>query len=162
MVTDSQSDGARKDGRPPFDLDRRAFNLRFRMRMPSTTTAIDFAVGQLVRLADECRCFGAAEERADMEIALHEALANAVRHGNGNQPHRDVAVRCYGSLERGLIVAIRDQGDGFDPDGVPDPRRADKILLAHGRGLFLMRKLMDHVLYLKGGREVVLFKKGVR
>jgi serine/threonine-protein kinase RsbW len=128
------------------------------MRMPSTGSAIEFAVEQLVNVADECRCVGPEEERADLEIALREALANAVCHGNENAPDRDVRVRCYGCTDRGFIVAIRDQGAGFDPEDVPDPRDSDKVLLNHGRGLFLMRKLMDHVLYLKGGREVVLFK----
>jgi serine/threonine-protein kinase RsbW len=51
---------------------------------------------------------------------------------------------------------VRDEGAGFDPDAVPDPRRDDRVLLHHGRGLLLMRELVDRVIFRRGGREVVL------
>jgi len=53
---------------------------------------------------------------------------------------------------------VRDQGPGFDPARVPDPRHPDRRHLHHGRGLLLMRELMDRVEYRRGGREVLLFK----
>ena len=51
------------------------------------------------------------------------------------------------------------EGKGFDPDKVPDPRSADRVHLTHGRGLLLMRELMDRLEYRRGGSEVVLFQK---
>ena len=68
-------------------------------------------------------------------------------------------MRCYGDPRSALLIAVRDEGDGFDPDKVPDPREDDRIHLDHGRGLFLMRALMDYVEHRKSGREVVLFKQ---
>ena len=62
-------------------------------------------------------------------------------------------------LRKGFIIAVRDEGPGFDPAQVPDPRREDRLHLTHGRGIFLMRELMDHIQHRKGGREIVLYKK---
>ena len=154
----SQSNGsAMPPGDPPFPLDRRRFRLRFRMRMPSTPAALELAVDQITRVAESCDCCGAGGE-TDLEIALREALANAIFHGNEGEPHRRVRLRVYGGEQVGMVIAIRDEGAGFDPGQVPDPTEGDLRLRSHGRGLFLMRELMDHVRYLKGGREVVLFK----
>ena len=55
-------------------------------------------------------------------------------------------------------MLVRDEGPGFIPDDVPDPRSDDRVHLNHGRGLFLMRALMDFVEYRKDGREVLLFR----
>jgi len=125
--------------------------------MPSTSSAIDMAVDQIARMAHTCACC-AEEDGANLEIALREALANAIFHGNEGEPQRPVRLRVYGSETVGMIIAIRDEGVGFDPGGVPDPTVGEYRLRNHGRGLFLMRELMDHVRYLKGGREVLLFK----
>src|SRR6185436_4429694 len=138
-------------------LDRRRLSLRYRSRIPSTTQAINHAVGDVMKVANKVGCVG--EGRAEMEIALREALANAVIHGNKSAPDKSVLLRCYCDPGVGMLVAIRDEGSGFVPDEVPDPRSAERIELTHGRGLFLMRELMDHVEHRKGGREVVLYKK---
>ena len=99
-----------------------------------------------------------ARHRADLEIALREALANAIAHGNGSRPGRKVFLRCYGGPRAGILIAVRDEGNGFDPDAVPDPRSVDRRQLAHGRGLLLMRELMDALEFRRGGTEVVLFR----
>jgi serine/threonine-protein kinase RsbW len=98
------------------------------------------------------------QNRADLEIAVREALANAILHGNGLHKAKRVFVRCYGGPHAGLLVLVRDQGAGFDPSHVPDPRHPDRRHLHHGRGLLLMRELMDRVEYRRGGREVLLYK----
>jgi len=106
------------------------------------------------RLAVRCGC---SEDRlTDLEIALVEALANAIKHGNADLAKRRVFLRCYGGPEVGILVAVRDQGNGFDPNRVPDPRSAERVRLRNGRGLLLMRELTDHLEYRKGGREVLL------
>jgi serine/threonine-protein kinase RsbW len=138
-------------------LNRRRLSLRYRTRLPSTTQAINHAVVEVLKVAKKVGCVGNGV--AEMEIALREALANAVIHGNKGAPDKQVLLRCYCDPGVGLLVAIRDQGPGFAPEQVPDPRSAERIELTHGRGLFLMRELMDHVEHRKGGREVVLYKK---
>lgn len=102
------------------------------------------------------------DARPEVEIALREALANAVFHGNGGSEEKRVFLRAYGAPKWGLLIAVRDEGPGFEPEEVPDPREGNRLELTHGRGVFLMRELMDEVDYRKAGREVVLYKKGSR
>ncbi len=142
---------------PPPSLDRRRLVLRFRAVLPSTREAINAAVEKVLEVAREAGCVG--EDASDVEIALREALANAVIHGNRGEPRKKVLLRCYGGPDDGLLLAIRDQGGGFDPEAIPDPREAERLQLSHGRGIFLMHELMDRAVHRKGGREVVLFKE---
>ena len=141
----------------PFPLDRRSFVFRYRRRFKSNTDGINRAVNDIMKNA---KLKGVvAKHQAELEIALREALANAVMHGNRQDATKQVLVRAYCDPKKGFVVAVRDEGNGFDPDKVPDPREEDRQLLSHGRGIFLMRELMDHIEHRKGGREVVLFKK---
>ena len=141
----------------PFDLDRRAFRIRLRIQIPARRESISGALVPIMGFARECGC--APDAEPNLEIALREALANAVVHGSGANGQKTVRIRCYGMPDAAVVIAVRDQGDGFDPDGVPDPRADDRRFLHHGRGLFLMRELLDHLAYRKGGREVVLYKR---
>jgi serine/threonine-protein kinase RsbW len=138
-----------------WNLERHDLPFRLRLWIPSTRQSIQRAVEKVCRLADRCGC--SEDRQADLEIALHEALANAISHGNALRPGRKVFLRCYGGPRAGILIAVRDQGAGFDPDNVPDPRSADRMHLDHGRGLLLMRELTDRVEFRRGGCEVVLF-----
>jgi len=143
--------------RAPFVLDRRTLAFRFRRRLHSTTPGINRTVRDILKHARVTGCL--ADHQAELEIALREALANAVFHGNGSDAAKKVLVRAYCDPGKGFVIAVRDEGPGFDPAQVPDPRREDRLQLTHGRGIFLMRELMDHIEHRKGGREVVLYKK---
>jgi serine/threonine-protein kinase RsbW len=143
--------------RAPFALDRRTLAFRYRRRLQSTTPGINRAVRDILRHARITGCL--ADHQAELEIALREALANAVLHGNRSDAAKKVLVRAYCDPKKGFVIAVRDEGRGFDPAKVPDPRREDRIQLTHGRGIFLMRELMDHIEHRKGGREIVLYKK---
>jgi serine/threonine-protein kinase RsbW len=135
-------------------LHRRQLPFRLRVRIASTRKALNRALPRVRRLAAQCGC---SEERlTDLEIALVEALANAIEHGNQGRRGQKVFLRCYGGPDVGVLVAVRDQGPGFDPETIPDPRDADRLRLRHGRGLLLMRELTDRVEYRKSGREVLL------
>ena len=135
-------------------LHRRQLPFRLRMRIPSTRKALNRTLPRVRRLAAQCGC--SDERLTDLEIALVEALANAIEHGNKGRRGRKVFLRCYGGPDVGVLVVVRDQGPGFDPEMVPDPRSADRLTLRHGRGLLLMRELTDRVEYRKSGREVLL------
>ena len=141
----------------PEPLVRRQLPFRLRIWIPSDKGAINDAVARVLKFARRCRCTD--DRLTDVEIAVREALANAIQHGNGNRPSRKVFLRCYAGPRAGILVAVRDQGNGFDPDRVPDPRQADRRYLDHGRGLLLMRELMDSMSDRRGGREVVLYRK---
>jgi serine/threonine-protein kinase RsbW len=140
--------------------DRHRLDQRLRIWLPSTTAALNRAAARVRRLA--ARGGVSSADLPDVEIAVREALANAVRHGNGHEPHGRIFLRCYAGSGAGILIAVRDQGPGFDPDSVPDPRSADRQELPHGRGLLIMRTLMDRVEHRRGGREVVLYRRGVR
>ena len=146
----------RPGGLSPWPLIRRDYSIRFRWHVPSTKQALNDAVEEVLRVARRGGCVGA--RRADLEISLREALANAIIHGNGLHESKRVFVRCYAVPKRAILIVVRDEGEGFDPEQVPDPRDEDRMHLNHGRGLLLMRELMDHVEYRKNGREVLLFK----
>lgn len=134
---------------------RRSFPFRLRAWIPSTPRALNGAVGDVRRILERCGCDD--ETCTNLEIALREALANAICHGNEQRDDRRVFLRCYAGPGAGVLIAVRDQGDGFEPADVPDPRSSDRMHLTHGRGLLLMRELMDSLVYRHGGREVVLY-----
>ncbi len=106
-------------------------------------------------------CAPEEEKLGDVELALHEALANAILHGNESDPNRKVVVACFCECgaDTGLLLVVKDEGSGFDPNQVPDPTAAEVVYSNHGRGIFLMRHLMDEVRHLGGGCEVELRKR---
>jgi serine/threonine-protein kinase RsbW len=130
--------------------------VRHRRWLPSTQRSLGTAARCAGKVAAACGCDGNAA--ADIEIAVREAMANAIWHGNGQRSGSKVFFRCYGGPQAGIVIAVRDEGPGFDPEAVPDPRSVERVELEHGRGLFLMRALMDFVRYRRGGREVVLYQ----
>jgi serine/threonine-protein kinase RsbW len=88
-------------------------------------------------------------------VATMEATNNAIVHGNKTDPEKEVKIKIeYG--ERFLKVLIEDQGEGFDHWGIPDPTAPENIEKIHGRGIFLMERLSDEILYLNDGRIVEL------
>ena len=93
-----------------------------------------------------------------VELALQEALANAIRHGCKGDSSRKV--QCVISFDqRGeILVVVRDPGTGFDAATVPDPLVGDNVLKSSGRGIFLINQLMDEVAFKDGGREVQMRK----
>ena len=93
-------------------------------------------------------------------MALREALANAIKHGNG----QDMAKRVHLEMEvkdHTLRIRIRDEGPGFDPAGVADPLAQENRFKTSGRGIFYMKTFMDEVRFSRvdgGGMEIVLTK----
>lgn len=101
-----------------------------------------------------------SSERHDLGLATREALVNAISHGSGQDPSNEVELD-FAVVKNGLEIRIRDQGDGFDPAECPDPTSDEGVLRTSGRGLFMMRALVDKVRIRRtkgGGTEVVLRK----
>jgi serine/threonine-protein kinase RsbW len=128
--------------------------------MPSEIKAISPLVDRLMRLIEGSHCV-AGEEPA-VELALWEALNNAVVHGNGMDGHKLVQVRCRCDLAEGVSIVVKDQGQGFDPNAVPDPLSPENLNADHGRGIRLMRVAMDEVSFEHGGTEVHMRKAPAR
>jgi serine/threonine-protein kinase RsbW len=124
--------------------------------MPSEIKAVGPLVQRLMRLIEGSHCV-AGEEPA-VELALWEALNNAVIHGNRLDGHKLVHVRCRCDSERGISLVVKDQGQGFDPNTVSNPLSPENLSADHGRGIWLMRTAMDEVFFKHGGTEVHMRK----
>lgn len=92
-----------------------------------------------------------------VHLAVEEALVNAIKHGNKQDRHKQVHVECRLSPDR-LWIAVADEGEGFDPDEVPDCTAEENLELPCGRGILLMRNFMSRVEYNQRGNCVTLEK----
>jgi len=88
-------------------------------------------------------------------VATMEATNNAIIHGNNSDPNKNVKIEMLMDRKE-LMVQIEDQGHGFDYATVPDPTAPENLEKINGRGIFLMERLSDEILYLENGRIVVL------
>jgi serine/threonine-protein kinase RsbW len=95
----------------------------------------------------------------DIEIALSEALENAVVHGNGEDPDKPVYLTCRCALDGEVSITVEDEGRGFDTATLPDPTAPENRLRTSGRGIYLMKAVMDEVRFTKGGALVYMRKK---
>ena len=101
-----------------------------------------------------------SEERImQVELALQEALANAIRHGCKGDPSRQVQCVVNCDTEGEVVIVVRDPGAGFDATTVPDPLAGENVLKSSGRGIFLINQLMDEVAFKDGGRELRMRKR---
>jgi serine/threonine-protein kinase RsbW len=101
-----------------------------------------------------------SDTRHWVDIAVREAVANAIKHGNAQDPAKTVEVDA--GVDRGeLVIRIEDQGGGFDPGQLGDPLAPENLLKPNGRGIFYMRSFMDAVDYepRPGGGTVVTLRK---
>lgn len=98
-----------------------------------------------------------SDEIFGIHLSLEEALINAVKHGNANQPDKNVIVE-YSATNQKFEITIEDQGPGFVPVEVPDPREKNNLYKSSGRGLLLMRAYMDTVEFNEKGNLIRLVK----
>jgi serine/threonine-protein kinase RsbW len=82
-----------------------------------------------------------------------------VIHGNHENANKHVEVICRCSMDGELLIIVRDEGDGFDCSAVPDPTEPERLFLASGRGLHLMRAMMDDVSFEENGTVVRMRKR---
>jgi anti-sigma regulatory factor (Ser/Thr protein kinase) len=115
-------------------------------------------VDWMMSLITGSRCIFGEEE--SVELAVREALNNAMLHGNRVDPRKLVHVRCCCEYGRGVTIVVRDQGRGFDPNIVPDPLAIENLGAERGRGIHLMKIAMDNVSFHRGGAEVHMRKAG--
>jgi len=95
----------------------------------------------------------------DLQLALEEGLANAVKHGNQLNPAKLVKVECQLLDDCMIRVTIEDEGAGFNPEEVPDPTDFANLDKPSGRGIVLMRAFMDEVLYNDRGNQLTFCKR---
>ena len=128
--------------------------------MPSDVKAISPLLERVIRLIEKSHCVAGEELAVEpaVELALREALNNAVVHGNRLDPGKLVQVYCRCELGKELSLVVRDQGIRFDPNGISDPLALENLEAEHGRGILLMRSQMDEVSFERGGTEVHMHK----
>ena len=95
---------------------------------------------------------------AEISLALTEALANAIRYGARKDPAKSVRLTLYCGDKRGMKIVVQDPGPGFDPATIPSPVTADGLLSDHGRGLHMIKALLDDVHWEKNGTEIHMTK----
>ncbi len=111
-----------------------------------------------MRLIEGSLCVQGAE--FGVELALREALGNAVTHGNQEDPEKKVHIRCRCGPGNELLIVVTDQGKGFDFGKVAgDSLSSSDPAAAHGRGILLMKAYMDDVHFARGGSEVHMRKR---
>lgn len=93
-------------------------------------------------------------------IATTEAVNNSIIHGNKRDPKKKVTLTCTCN-STALVIRVHDEGEGFDHENLPDPLAVENLLREHGRGVFLIRSMMDEVTFEKtnGGSDVVMKMK---
>ena len=97
------------------------------------------------------------DDRFALELVLDEAITNAVKHGNGNDPDKKVTVKFTSTPQR-FEVEITDEGPGFDYNALPNPTCEENLLKPSGRGVLLMNAYMDEVVFNEKGNSVRLVK----
>jgi serine/threonine-protein kinase RsbW len=130
--------------------------VELRQSFPSQIQAISPIVDQLMSFIAKSRSMDGSE--TDIEIALTEALENAAVHGNLKDPRKRVYVTCRCTAGGDVSITVQDEGLGFDTGTLPDPTASENRLRTSGRGIYLMKALMDEVRFEKGGAVVHMCK----
>src|SRR5882724_9966945 len=131
--------------------------MRYEISIAGNVSAISPAVDAImVRLHEEHA--RAKEIEFAIETALRESLANAVLHGCKANSAMRVHCNVSSDADGAVHIIVRDSGSGFDPEALSDPLHEENLAADHGRGVYLIRKLMDEVHFADGGREVRMKK----
>lgn len=135
--------------------DRELSNL-LDLRMPGDSEAV-FGVTDAISVT--LTQLGVPEDkRMEIVLAVHEALVNAVVHGCKNDSSKEVRCRLGRDPNGRIVIVVSDPGHGFHPDELPDPMRPENLFANHGRGVYLIRQLMDEVHFENGGNQIRMWK----
>lgn len=131
--------------------------LKLNVRLAAEPNAVNPVVQGVMEIVRQMQCAAGKEDA--IELALTEALANAVIHGCGADPSKTIECDVACDETRGMLIVVRDPGPGFDPDSLPNPVVGENIYSTHGRGIYLINQLMDEVKFLKNGTEIHMIKR---
>lgn len=142
---------------PHCNFEAKKLVLQLRVTLAADRTAVDPVVRNVMNLVREMKCGNGSEDA--IELALTEALANAVIHGAGSDPTKIVECDVACDEANGILIIVRDPGKGFDPASLPNPCMGENIYAQHGRGIYLINQLMDEVKFHKNGTEIHMVKR---
>ena len=153
MVDSSPSSGSQNS----CDFDAKKLSLKLSVTLSADRNAVDPVVQSVMSIVRQMKCANGRED--EIELALSEALANAVIHGANADPTKIVECDVACEEERGMLIVVRDPGPGFDPDRLSSPCQGENIYSNHGRGIYLINQLMDEVRFHKNGTEIHMIKR---
>jgi serine/threonine-protein kinase RsbW len=131
--------------------------LKLKVTLSAERTAVDPVVQSVMELIKQEQC---GPDKSDaIELALTEALANAVVHGAKADPSKIVECDVVCNEDQSMLIVVRDPGPGFDPANIPNPLNSESVFSDHGRGIFLINQLMDEVKFFKNGTEIHMIKR---
>ena len=131
--------------------------LKLRVTLAADRDAVDPVVQSVMQVVRDVQVVAGKED--SIELALTEALANAVVHGAKGDANKVVECDVVYDEPQGLLIIVRDPGEGFDPYRVPSPLQGENLYSNHGRGIYLINQLMDEVKYERNGTEIHMRKK---
>ena len=131
--------------------------LKLSVILAGDRNCVDPVVQGIMQLVRQMHC--AAEKEEAIQLALNEALANAVVHGAKADPSKSIECEVSCDETRGVLIVVRDPGKGFDPNSIPSPIKGKNIYSDHGRGIYLINQLMDEVKFLKNGTEIQMINR---
>ena len=137
---------------PACGLDSKALILQFESTIRADVGEITPVVEGVMAIARKIGC--AAGREFEVETALREALANAIIHGAKGDPSQKIQFCVSCDEDRGLLIVVKDPGPGFDPQRIPTPIDGEELFATHGRGIYLINRLMDEVKFEKNGSEI--------
>jgi len=140
------------------EFESRKLLVRLHFTIRADVKAISPVVGGVMKIVQEMEC--AEGKEFEIETALREALANAIKHGCQNDFSRMVECCVACDESRGMLIVVRDPGPGFDPASLPSPIHGQNVFAEHGRGIYLINQLMDEVEVKleRGGTEIHMRK----
>ncbi|MFQ5876940.1 MAG: ATP-binding protein [Acidobacteriota bacterium] len=144
------------DAIPTCEFESEKLILRLDLTISGDVSGIDPVIRRVMGIIREMGC--AAGKETDVEIALREALVNAVVHGCRSDPAKKVQLCVACDESRGMLIIVRDPGEGFRPDKLPSPTLGQNLYSSHGRGIYLINRLMDEVRFERGGTEIRMKK----
>src|SRR5271155_3494368 len=142
---------------PEKDFDPDELHLILRVTLSADRKTVDPVVEAVMAVVRQMK--GGDGKEDAIELALQEALANAVIHGAKEDPTKTVECLVSSDEERGVLIVVRDPGSGFAPQAIPSCSVGENVYSDHGRGIFLINQLMDKVEFRKNGTEIRMVKR---
>jgi serine/threonine-protein kinase RsbW len=142
---------------PEKDFDPDKLHLLLRVTLAADRKAVDPVLQEVMTVVRQMKGLSGKEDA--IELALQEALANAVIHGAKEDPTKTVECLVSTDDERGVLIVVRDPGTGFAPEAIPACTVGENVYSNHGRGIFLINQLMDKVEFRKNGTEIHMVKR---
>jgi serine/threonine-protein kinase RsbW len=146
-----------QEPRTSFVVDADKLSAKLSITFLADRNAIDSVVRSVMNVVREMKCVTGNED--DVELALTEAFANAVVHGAKSDPSKLIECDVACDEQQGILIVVRDPGEGFNPAKIANPCDGENLYSNHGRGIYLINQLMDEVQFRNNGTEIRMLKK---